>query len=363
MVSIAYVNGTCSCVMDILARPYEEFLESCMDDFYTDVAESVSVLDEMQLEFDIFEEKSTQPATVVAKKKNIFERVGQTIISLFEKLADFIDNILTKLKSISFKRKSDTQKLEVLIKKHPELKQEVIAAVDSGLLNMKDFESFRELDRAFDQIMKMNADPKTLEGKWNAAKRKFERSNESWLVQGAKSVTTVITAANAVLMFLPNATKAYDEMGKRSADARKRKAEIAHSLSRLDNKGNADTIEVEVEKKDAKGNVVKDKDGNPVMIKEKRRTGLETEDWKNTGVLSKRLAINREYCGLCASTVRAHGTMIQKTMDSIAGFLDRHLPEKITKGMNDRLEADIKVVDDRKKAKAANAQNKEKGTT
>ena len=92
-----------------------------------------------------------------AGKKNIFTKIGEMVIALYKKFVETIDNIIDKIKTNIFNKKSDLQKLDILMKKHPELKKEeektLQEALKDGIFDLRDIESLKKLDESFDEIL------------------------------------------------------------------------------------------------------------------------------------------------------------------------------------------------------------------
>ncbi len=240
MINIDYINGAVSLETDIINRSIDSFNESCKND-----------IDSMFADFSILEEKVMLESEIMgiipekmsivyeSEKKNIFTRVGEMIIAIYNKFVEVIDNIIDKIKTYTFKKKSDLQKLDILLKKHPDLKNEAIAAFNEGALDLSDVRSLKELDSTFDEILKLarkqDIDPKSLKGKWEKAKEKFDKDSSKWgVVKVAGAVTTVLTAATVVKTFTDKCVTATNHAQKEKQSMREKKAEI---LERLKSEG------------------------------------------------------------------------------------------------------------------------------
>lgn len=236
MINIEYINGSMSLESNMNIKPFNLFLESCGND-----------IDKMFSEFGILEEKVLLESSIMgsipesmsvvyeSEKKNIFAKIGEMIIAIYNKFVTFIDSIIDKIKTYSFKKKSDIQKLDILLKHHPDLKNEAIAAFNAGALDLSDVRSLKELDSTFDEILKLarkkDIDPKTLRGKWEKVKEKFAQDEKSWgIVKVAAGATTVITAATAIKTFGEKCVKSTNNLQKEKQEMRERKAEILERL-------------------------------------------------------------------------------------------------------------------------------------
>jgi len=308
MISLGYVNDTYSFNMDLLCRPFESYLEACMNDVNSALAEYNMEIARSNIFYDVFgeaaPEKDKKPSPAMEqKKKNVFERIGETVIKLFKKFSEMIDKIISHFKEGSFARKSNIQKLELLLKEHPELKKEALGAFNEGALNMSDFKSLKELDAAFDEIVKMSkkedVDPNSLKGKWEAAKKKIANSNNSWIISGAKAATIAIGAAVAIKTFGPSIAKAHNEFQKNKAEMADRNADFLKTL----------------------------KDENVIN--------------NDTGIATTLLAIHKERMGYHAAVAKNTGTAIDKLEFAIASFIDKHTSKKSKDAYNARIDATI----------------------
>lgn len=242
MINVGYVNDSINMEFDNIFDHYDMFLES-----------SGKEIDSMFFEFDILREKITLESAIMgsvsdhmitvyeSSKGNIFTKIGETIIKLYENIKKTIDMVIDKLRELSLKKKSDLQKLELLLKKHPELKDEAIGAFREGVLDLSDIKSLKELDDAFNEIIKMTrekADPKSIKTKWEKAKSKFEK--DGVITSAAKKTSIIIGAAAAVAMFIPNCAKAIDELKKAKASRDENMAKALNIVEKLKNEPNAE---------------------------------------------------------------------------------------------------------------------------
>ena len=287
MISLEYVNGSYTRETDALCKPFELFLET-----------SKREMDQMFAEFSIVEEKVLlesaimgtvqEPVMMVYEegKKNIFTKIGEAIVSIYKKLVEFIDTAIDKIKTYAFDKKSDIQKLEVLIKKHPDLKNEAIGAFNSGALDLQDVKSLKDLDSTFEEILKMakkkDVDPNTLRGKWEKAKEKFEKDEKSWkVVKVAAATTTIISAAVAIKTLPALLVKHKNEYAKNKEDLKTREAETL------------------------------------AILKEK---GTVNED---TGLTRLLLEITREHAGKHMDVRKGNLSLIEKMFNGITNLIDK----------------------------------------
>ena len=316
MISIGYVNNTLTPMTDMLFREYSDEINDIYDNT-NNICYEMSLLEErVNIEQEI---TGSVDDTIVLeyeeKKKNFFQKIGEAIITIFKKVHAAIQSAIDKIKEIAFGSKSDLQKLDTLIKKHPELKNEAICAFNSGALDMKDIKSLKELDAAFEEIIRMSKekdiDPNTLKGKWEKAKKKFNEDEKTWkIVKVGAAATTVITAIKAVATFNGILRKNRDELQESNAKNKELEAEIEKTL----------TAGGFLYKKDKDGNTIKDKNGSEVRV----------------GYHTAMLQILRERNGFHDAARMKNLTLIEHMQNGIAKFLDKFTP----KSKADRLYSD-----------------------
>ena len=302
MISIGYVNNTLTPMTDMLFREYSDEINDIYDNT-NNICYEMSLLEErVNIEQEITGSvDDTLVLEYEEKKKNFFQKIGEAIITIFEKIRTAIQSAIDKIKEIAFGSKSDLQKLDTLIKKHPELKNEAICAFNSGALDMKDIKSLKELDAAFEEIIRMSKekdiDPNTLKGKWEKAKKKFNEDEKTWkIVKVGAAATTVITAIKAVATFNGALRRNRDELQESNAKNRE--------------------LEAELEKRLRDEGAIKAADPS---------TGKG-----GTGRWTALLQITRERNGYHDAARMQNLTLIEKIQNGIAKFLDKFTPKSQT---------------------------------
>lgn len=230
MISISYVNNDDESILinDPFIKLESEIVESerVVNDIVSSyVMESKNYLFESSV---LGIEDKDKELYLEAEKENAFAKIGKAIIDLFNKFKEMAGNIVKKISEISFKSKSDLNKLDKLIKAHPEFKDDVICAFKNGELNISDAKSIREMEAAYDELIKLSkkkdVDPKTLRGKFEAMKKKFDNIDKGTAIKVAGAATTVITAGTAIFVFknhildAKKRTSEYIEASKKSAE-------------------------------------------------------------------------------------------------------------------------------------------------
>lgn len=228
MISYAYVNGDTTATL-IASDPFMLF-ESFLTNITSEIEESVSVYtekcDAIAFESELLGEmKNDDSLYIEAEGNNIFEKIGNEVIKIANKIKELIESVIQKIKDIRFKHQSADKKIDELCKKDPSIKQQVVAAYEKGDLKVADMKSLGQMEKEFKELMeaakKMEIDPKSFRGRVNAFKDKWSDIDKSGLVKIAAAITTVITAAGAGYVFkkhVLDAEKATSEMKKIAKD-------------------------------------------------------------------------------------------------------------------------------------------------
>ena len=330
MISIGYVNDTLSPDVDMMFESYNRDMFNIDTTIDAVCYEMSFVQEKVNIESEIT--GSVNPTLMLEyeeKKKSFFQRIGEAVIAIYNKIKDVIKMAIEKIKSIVFSKKTDLQKVDALIKKHPELENEVICAFNSGALNPKDIKSLKELDDTFEEIMRMSkekdVDPNSLKGKWNKAKKKFQDDEKTWtIVKVAAATTAVITAVVAVATLTKKCREARDWNDEYE---RKTNSEHAEILNRLKNDANA---------VDSQGNRISD----------------------STGRYETLLAIWREKHGCYAAVRQQNLSAIERLQNGIARFLDKHSSANSTERFHKNINAQYQRDSDSKKAEYDSEINK-----
>ena len=188
MISIGYVNNTLTPMTDMLFREYSDEINDIYDNT-NNICYEMSLLEErVNIEQEITGSvDDTLVLEYEEKKKNFFQKIGEAIITIFEKIRTAIQSAIDKIKEIAFGSKSDLQKLDT--------------------------------------------HPNTLKGKWEKAKKKFNEDEKTWkIVKVGAAATTVITAIKAVATFNGALRRNRDELQESNAKNRELEAELEKRL-------------------------------------------------------------------------------------------------------------------------------------
>ena len=127
MIRMDYINDTYTFESDDILRPYSKYLNSCLDDMEPVFSEYSLVCDKIDLELMMMESVSETTMMIYEDaKKSFLQRVGEKILELRDKFMEFVNKMIDKIKTFSFNHKSNEQKLQKLLKEHPEFKNDTL---------------------------------------------------------------------------------------------------------------------------------------------------------------------------------------------------------------------------------------------
>lgn len=269
---------------------YFNYLESCLNDVdssYIDyqIAENL-VMTESTVMGEVNQEKTIY---LEATQKSLIEKIGAAIIEMGKKFAEMINKCIEKLKDLTFKFKNNEKKMNILLKEHPELAKEKIQILcDNGGLDFSDMKSISEMNRTFNEIVKMSKDKdvdgNTLKGKWKKAMDKIYGPNDSTLDKVSKTIGVTAAAVTLGITLKTAVSK------------------IAKSKSELDR------IKSE------------DRKMSEDIYRRLRDEGIIND---NTGKATALLYINRERQGKIANICKENMSVIDKAQEKIANILDK----------------------------------------
>ena len=193
MVSIAFINGGSEPVYSSdqnysIVKECNEITESIMDAIH----DYESSVEEYKFESSLTGEMDEDELVALeAKGDNIFKKIGDGVISLIKKLIKMVQGFVDKLKGNSFAKKSDLDKIEIMCKKHPELKEQIIA--NASAFEFNQIKTIADMEENYNKIMKMED-----ESKRKKAIEKFKKGAAT-TVGVAASAVTVIKFGEAII--------------------------------------------------------------------------------------------------------------------------------------------------------------------
>ena len=192
MISIAYVNGTSEPILstDIFSKSINE-IESIYESVVSSYNEYDESLKKFAFESSVNGFEDLELLEVMEKEGDgIITKIGNAIINIFKSFINFLKGFKKSFSEKGFGNKSDIEKIEVMIKKHPALKEKILANAKD--LNLKDIQSLAELEKAMDEIMRMQ-NPKSI-------KEKVKKTKEK-IADGVAIAAGTVTVAKAIQLF------------------------------------------------------------------------------------------------------------------------------------------------------------------
>lgn len=142
--------------------------------------------------------------------RQVVEGIGTAVEKMIDKVIEMIKKVADTFNEFIWNRKSDAQKMEIILKKHPNLANEIKFAWERGDLNIKDIKSLQDLmDGSYDLLDKLNKgkiEPSKAEERFDKLVSKWQKYGKP-IVEIAAGVTTVITAAKAINSLYPTLLK------------------------------------------------------------------------------------------------------------------------------------------------------------
>lgn len=306
MISIDFVNDT---IHDIecksLLESYEELENKRFDEIDTIFSNFNSYEDRMVVEYDITDYIEPELITLYeSERDNIFKKIGDVIIKIFNDFIHFIESIVDKIRIHIASRKVDIQTLDKAIKDQPDLKNQIIMSSETGALNIDNCKNLPELDKSFSEIIRMidndNIDESTMKGKWEKALAEFDKKNERDLrSMKAANIIKTTTGAVAAVLGLGVAIKEFPGVcakAKQVCDqSRKSQAEAHNDLMRATRPLNRD-------------------DPNKISVR--------------TGKFQTALAIWRELHGKHRQAIGHELSFLNRLSNALARFADRFVSQR-----------------------------------
>ena len=232
-ISVNYINDGYDSLFNDDVNLYESFLDECMEKVY-EASAKFKIDTEEDSMFESFSFMNTEKVVYEEAKKSFIERIGAQIIAIGKKFVELMKKIGDKIKDVMFGIKSNEKKMNELVKRHPEIAKEKIQVLCSeGGLEFSDMKSLAQLDKAFDEIVKMaekgDVDPNTLKGKWEKAKKKWFDSDTGKIVKAGKIIgvaTATVGLALAVKKFSGDSKKAKNIANEETLKGDRKTAEL-----------------------------------------------------------------------------------------------------------------------------------------
>ena len=283
MISMSYINGDQEIfpLFDPIIK-LEKEMDDIVDEInlmYTEYTQA-KMIDDMNEMFNEAEEGEKKSDVA---HKNFVDKLGSGIIRMVEKAIAFIQSILDKIKEITFSSKSDLDKVDALIKEHPNMAESIKQSFLKGELKLSDVKSLNDLNKQYTELIeaanKASVDPNSLEAKWEKAVDIFNK---------AKVPAAAVLGITAGVLTLHNFAPQWLEQTKKLNDIKKNLND-QKAMGAFKAMNNPDS-----------SNHIKDSDKyNTVMLK-----------------------ASREYCGIMTSEASSVNKFIYKIQDVVASAKD-----------------------------------------
>lgn len=214
MISVSFVNNTIKPIKvnDSLIDIFNTVKE-CENSISLLVGDYISATENNMLNEAVGLDVLTEDA-MEEKRKGIFEKIGEAIIAVYEKIQAFIEKVIRAFKDLIYRLSPIEKKLDMIKKENPELATKVLAEIDAGNISIMDMKNLAEVDKMYNDILeaaqRKEIDSKTLRGKAEAFKAKFDDllDENNKTVKKLKAATAIITAATAIIFIKSNFDKA-----------------------------------------------------------------------------------------------------------------------------------------------------------
>lgn len=227
MISIAFVNGESEPILS--ADPCSVFIRetnALVESVQNDIKAYEEHLESFKMESSLSGFENIDTFTALEKEgEGIFTKIGNAIIKVLTSFIETMKGFLDKFKNFGFKNKSDMDKIDAMIKKHPELKDKIVGHASD--FDFKDIDSLSRMEEQFNAIMKAT-DTSTI-GK---IKKKFG-SGADKTVKVAAGAGTVIGLVTAVQKMKSNHTSMEKKLRDGYDSARKCRADILKELNNI----------------------------------------------------------------------------------------------------------------------------------
>ena len=142
----------------------------------------------------VFESASKEYFTeeVDNARKGFFAKIGQKVMYLIEKFRDFVEDIILKIKGIFDKNEREANNAKKVLKEHPEMAKQMMAAIECPDMSMKDVQQFNSECMALMAAYKKSKDmdEETFKSKFQSILDKFTDHEK----QTKNTINTIVDA-------------------------------------------------------------------------------------------------------------------------------------------------------------------------
>ena len=184
---------------DLLYREYTTDVFSCFDDIDGLFKEQqMMALTPDGIEQELFGEAKAEKEEAPAPKVSFVTRLGAKIRELIAKFKEMVTKFMMRFKKEDEVMKQQQALIEAAFRQDPSLKSQVIELAKSGNLNFTDIKNINELQSEVEKLME-EKDPKTLKGKFEKLKKKWDDPENTKTVKRVKAVGQVVALVTAVI--------------------------------------------------------------------------------------------------------------------------------------------------------------------
>ena len=202
---------------------------------------------------------------------DVIEGIGKKVIELFNKLIEAAKDLVTNIQTKLFAKKNNLEKVEAVLKKHPEFSKEISVALEKDGLGVTDWKNIKDAEESISKILEDYAKGKI--GKEDAEKKKDEqlkrlKTKMDVISSGKYMIAGAIGIVGAIAFFKSDFFKSISNMENhiRSSKDSYEKDHLAIAKMIKENLGNKYVVRHGYRAaKDADGHPVKDpKTGKPM---------------------------------------------------------------------------------------------------
>lgn len=212
MISVAFINdGYEPLLASDPFLPLEKLMEENTEDIDFAVSSYLNIHGQYMIESEIMGELDEEKSVYLeAERENVFDKIGKAIIAVCKKFADIVSKIITWVKDLGLKNKSDQDKVERVLKEYKKedpkqyqnIANELYKAIDTGRMGLADARTLKEIKDITDSTLKaakqQSVDPKSLRGKLQELEAKFDEIDKGKLNKAATVTKGVVGAVVSI---------------------------------------------------------------------------------------------------------------------------------------------------------------------
>lgn len=143
---------------------------------------------------DMFEAEGESEVEKSPDSTNFVTRLGKAIRELIKQIGENIKKFLSSFKKEDETFNKNQALIEAALKQDPDLNKKVLELAKSGALDIHDIKDLNELQAEVDKLME-EKNPKTLKGKFEKLKKKWDDPTVTKIAKRVAFITSVVTLA------------------------------------------------------------------------------------------------------------------------------------------------------------------------